>query len=103
MTKSSVERLACPCCGYGTLAERNAYECCPICWWEDDGQDSKNADEVLGGPNADLSLTQARINFLKFGIAFPDKKNLKPKPRSGFQRLRHFQLTDENTINETKA
>jgi hypothetical protein len=35
--------------------------------WEDDGQDDHDADEVRGGPNGDLSLTQARINFRRFG------------------------------------
>ncbi len=53
----------CPCCGYPALTERNAYEICIICDWEDDGQDDKNADQMLGGPNGELSLTEARINF----------------------------------------
>ena len=34
---------------------------CPTCMWEDDGQDDHDADIVRGGPNSDLSLTQARI------------------------------------------
>jgi hypothetical protein len=49
------------------LAERGGYEICPVCWWEDDGQDVHNADEVWGGPNGRLSLTGARRNFEKFG------------------------------------
>lgn len=33
-----VERLLpCPCCGYRTLQERGQYEICPVCSWEDDG------------------------------------------------------------------
>ncbi len=36
------------------------YECCPICYWEDDGQDDEDADVVRGGPNASLSLLEAR-------------------------------------------
>jgi len=40
---------------------------CPVCWWEDDGQDDHDADEVRGGPNGALSLSQARENFLNFG------------------------------------
>lgn len=44
----------------------NHYEICPICFWEDDGQDDIEADFVWGGPNGQLSLTQARANFLKF-------------------------------------
>jgi hypothetical protein len=56
-------RETCPCCGYPTLTERSAYEICILCWWEDDGQDDPRADEVWGGPNHDLSLTEARRNF----------------------------------------
>src|SRR6516165_12493145 len=55
----------CPCCGYLTLCGRAGYEICPVCFWEDDGQDTHDADEVRGGPNGSLSLTQARANFLK--------------------------------------
>ncbi|WP_090769340.1 CPCC family cysteine-rich protein [Nonomuraea maritima] len=58
---------ACPCCGYVTLSERGGFEICPVCFWEDDGQDDPDADVVLGGPNGYLSLTQARRNFLAFG------------------------------------
>ncbi len=50
----------CPSCGYPTLDERNAWDICSICFWEDDGQDDKDADKVYGGPNADYSLTQHR-------------------------------------------
>jgi hypothetical protein len=44
---------------------------CPVCWWEDDGQDDHDADMVRGGPNGSLSLTQARENFLKCGASDP--------------------------------
>jgi hypothetical protein len=57
----------CPCCGYKTLFGRGGYEICPVCCWEDDGQDSPDADLVLGGPNGRLSLTEARGNFRQFG------------------------------------
>jgi Cysteine-rich CPCC len=50
-----------------TLPERDAFEICPVCFWEDDGQDDLDADEVSGGPNGSLSLTQARLNFREFG------------------------------------
>jgi hypothetical protein len=62
----------CPCCGYKTLAERGGYNICPVCFWEDDGQDDHDADEVRGGPNKDLSLTQARRNFLRIGACEED-------------------------------
>lgn len=57
----------CPCCGFITLTERSAYEICPVCFWEDDGQDDHDADEVRGGPNRALSLTVARANFQAMG------------------------------------
>lgn len=53
----------CPCCGYPTLDERGGYDICTLCFWEDDGQDDHNADLVLGGPNADCSLAEARSNW----------------------------------------
>src|SRR5262245_55462925 len=61
--------LRCPCCGYKTLGERGKYEICPVCFWEDDGQDEQIADEVWGGPNGALSLTQARANYRAFGAS----------------------------------
>lgn len=57
----------CPCCKYLTLKERGGYEICPVCYWEDDGQDDPYADQVRGGPNYHLSLTQARENYKAFG------------------------------------
>src|SRR5262249_61190046 len=60
-------RHACACCGYRTLPAKGDYELCPVCFWEDDGQSDDDADEVYGGPNGSLSLTQARSNFAAFG------------------------------------
>jgi hypothetical protein len=54
----------CPCCGYKTLDSRAGDEICPVCFWEDDGQDECDADEIRGGPNGTLSLTVARRNFV---------------------------------------
>lgn len=60
-------RYACPCCRFLTLDERGGYEICPVCFWEDDGQDDQDATRVRGGPNGALSLEQARRNFATFG------------------------------------
>lgn len=57
------ERFLCPCCFMPTLTERAGYLICPICFWEDDGQDSDDAEIVRGGPNHDYSLKEARVNF----------------------------------------
>jgi hypothetical protein len=62
----------CPCGGHVTLAERGGVEICPVCFWEDDGQDDPDADIVLGGPNGQLSLTQPRQNFAAYGAATND-------------------------------
>ena len=63
------ERYRCPCCHYKTLEERGGYEICPVCGWEDDGQDDGDADTIRGGPNGMLSLTLARKNYIEFGAA----------------------------------
>ncbi len=57
----------CPCCEFKTLYGRGHDEICPVCFWEDDGQDDHDADEVRGGPNGTLSLTEARTNFRNLG------------------------------------
>jgi Cysteine-rich CPCC len=60
---------ACPCCGYLTLDTRGEYQICQVCFWEDDGQDDRDADTVRGGPNGTLSLTRARRNYTEFGAS----------------------------------
>lgn len=50
---------------------RGGDEICEACFWEDDGQDDQDADDVRGGPNAALSLRQARLNFEAFGATDP--------------------------------
>lgn len=57
----------CPCCKFATLTERGIYEICVICWWEDDGQDDSDADDVRGGPNGHHSLAGAQKNFARHG------------------------------------
>jgi hypothetical protein len=76
---SDGNKYRCPCCNYRTLDERGDDEICPVCFWEDDGQDNHDADIIRGGPNCALSLTQARKNFLQFKAA--DKRvvsNVRP-------------------------
>lgn len=50
--------VACPCYGRATLGARGQFQICPVCYWEDDGQDSHDADVERLGPNS-LSLTRA--------------------------------------------
>ena len=54
------ERL-CPCCGGYLFSERNAYEICPVCGWEDDP--SQRRDSALPGGANRLSLEEAREEF----------------------------------------
>jgi hypothetical protein len=65
-------RESCPCCRYRTLSERAGFDICPVCFWEDDGQDDPEADEVWGGPNGAVSLAEARRNFQQFGASRRD-------------------------------
>jgi hypothetical protein len=46
-------------------------ELCPVCWWEDDGQDWEDASEVSSTVNGELSLREARRNFELCGAAHP--------------------------------
>ncbi|BCL78597.1 hypothetical protein ccbrp13_10620 [Ktedonobacteria bacterium brp13] len=60
-------KYQCPCCGYKTLEERGGFDICPVCFWEDDGQD--DADAAVNrpfGPNH-ISLVQARDNYRRIG------------------------------------
>lgn len=88
---------SCPCCGLRSLPTRGDYEICPVCWWEDDGQDNPDADVVMGGPNYELSLTQARANVLLHGISNPAREDLRAaqEPADRYERGRVFVLSVE--------
>lgn len=74
-------RYLCPCCGYPTLEEkRPSWDICELCDWEDDDQDDPKADEVWGGPNKLLSLTEARNNFKRWS----NKRDLSDAATSQF-------------------
>ena len=64
-------RFRCPCCGYKTLKAPAALGLCPVCWWEDDGQDDADAGEVRLTVNGQLSLREARIHFTECGASDP--------------------------------
>jgi hypothetical protein len=65
------ELFRCPCCLHKTLENPDALGLCPVCWWEDDGQDSDDEAEVRATVNGDLSLSEARRNFQMCGAAHP--------------------------------
>jgi hypothetical protein len=80
---------ACPCCGFLTLSERSSYEICPVCFWEDDGQDEHDADVVRGGPNRKLSLTIARENYRSFGASDTRRRQFVRPPLAREYPARH--------------
>ena len=64
-------RFRCPCCGYRTLTAPESMELCPICWWEDDGQEDADAGEIRLTVNGALSLSEARMHYAECGAAHP--------------------------------
>src|ERR1700677_3970961 len=60
-----------PCCRYRTLETVGALALCPVCWWEDDGQEDEDAAEVRLTVNGQLSLNEARKHFAQCGAAHP--------------------------------
>lgn len=91
-----VKFQSCPCCGCRTIEERGNYDICKVCWWEDDGQDNEHADKETGGPNYGISLTQGRINFIKYGIYDPERKDLigmKEEPNK-YEKGRTFDIVN---------
>jgi len=49
----------CPCCGENTLREKDDYEICPVCDWEDDPGQRKHPDDDLGANNISLNAHKA--------------------------------------------
>jgi hypothetical protein len=64
-------RFRCPCCGYRTLNTPDSLALCPVCWWEDDGQEDRDAAEVRLTVNGQLSLEEARAHYVQYGAAHP--------------------------------
>jgi hypothetical protein len=58
-------KFRCPCCGYFTFEEWGRNEICPVCFWEDDWEQTENP-QVENGVNA-VCLSQGRSNYLEFG------------------------------------
>lgn len=61
MIEGDLNMFPCPCCDERTLSEKDAYEVCEVCDWEDDPVQSKNPD-FEGGAN-EKSLNQARTDW----------------------------------------
>jgi hypothetical protein len=85
--------------------EKNNYEICAICWWEDDGTDNEDANEPNPGPNYGISLTHARYNFLNSGIYDCMRHDLFEKrcSQANFKQERIFKITDEGILYEDET
>ncbi len=93
---------ACPCCGYSTLTTRGEAEICLVCWWQDDGSDTATAgDLVEDSPNENVTLEQARKNFLQYGTAFPERRDLLAQDPSPYSPIRTFKLRPDGSVEET--
>lgn len=59
-------RYQCPCCGYYTFDEPTGktFDICPICFWEDDGEESGGANQI--------SLHEAKVNFKLYAACTPN-------------------------------
>jgi hypothetical protein len=67
----------CPCCGY-----RTGCATCPVCFWTDDGRPEREMDAAWGGgPNGELTLRDARLNFAIYGACHPRYEELVRQPR----------------------
>jgi cysteine-rich CPCC protein len=91
--------VACPCCGHATLTERGGYEICPVCFWEDDGQDNEHADQWRGGPNR-VSLREGRVNFRRFGASVEADCESVRRPTPEEVQLRRFDEEGTELTNE---
>ncbi len=54
--------FACPCCLYQTIKERGRYEICPVCFWEDDGNNEINRYSSVNN----MTLLKGKDNFKKY-------------------------------------
>lgn len=70
------------------------YDICLVCWWEDDGQDDADADQVRGGPNKQYSLTAARQNYCTHGHMYKkgDGIDVVENPSESRRNLVHYVL-----------
>ena len=78
-------RYRCPCCGYKTLEAPGTLQLCPVCWWEDDGQEDDDAADVRLTVNGALSLSEARMHYVRCGAAHPRFLPYVRKPRDSEQ------------------
>lgn len=75
----------CPCCGYHTLHDGvGDYDLCPVCFWEDAG-DQLRWPTLADGPNG-ISLIDAQRNFVEIGACHAESLAQVRKPKPGEER-----------------
>lgn len=80
---SEAPGYVCDCCGHRTLLNPGHYEICNVCGWEDDRCDNnrhRGGPDARSGPNH-ISLSQARVNFARFGASKERSKKYVRDPR----------------------
>src|SRR4029453_14217685 len=68
----------CLCCGCRTGCTK-----CPACLWTPDGRSALDIDAVHDGPNGDLSLREARLNYAVYRACHRRYRELVRAPRPG--------------------
>lgn len=74
-----VSTAICACCGF-----RTGSGTCPVCFWTNVGQADPDV-VVPDGPNGDLSLSHARLNFAIYGASHPRYQGMVRAPRADEQ------------------
>lgn len=69
--------MKCPVCGKTVFSEKNSYEICPVCEWENDF--IQDMDHTLPGGANILSVNEARIEYFLSGSSIYKEKALKLK------------------------
>lgn len=102
VNSNEILKNTCPVCGYLTLNERDSFDICIICFWEDDGIDDYEKD-FESGPNH-MTLTEARNNFIKSKNYLLrlnlDKESIGSKIKSKFIELDNLIVLKEFNENE---
>lgn len=75
----------CPCCDFQTLEKRGSYDICRVCFWEDDGTTSSQAEHYSGVNR--MTLHEARASYQAVGAVKADfLAELYPDRRSRYRK-----------------
>lgn len=83
----------CPCCGFKTLPQRACYDVCPVCSWEDEGEELW----AYSGANGE-TLVEAQQRYLAQNLPHRLRSGKVRPPGRGEERdpdWRPIEVTDE--------